>query len=56
MSDELIILDHLVNKFNFISQSEYARLNGITPAGAKKRLDSGKEPIITIGKTKYVVK
>ena len=56
MSYELIILEHLVNKFNFISQSEYAKINGITSAGAKKRLESGKEPMIIIGKTKYVVK
>jgi hypothetical protein len=56
MSDELIILEHLVNKFNFISQAEYAKLKGITSAGAKKRLESGKEPCIFIGKSKYVIK
>jgi hypothetical protein len=56
MSDEMIILQHLVNKFNLISQAEYAKLNGITSAGAKKRLESGKEPCIFIGKSKYVVR
>ena len=55
-SDELIILEHLVKKFNLCSQSEYAKKEGISSAGAKKRLDSGKEPIIIIGKTKYVIK
>jgi len=56
MSDEMKILQHLVNKFNLISQAEYAKLNGITSAGAKKRLESGKEPCIFIGKSKYVVR
>jgi hypothetical protein len=55
MGDELIILEHLVKKFNFISQSKYAKINGITPAGAKKRLESGKEPYIIIDGVKYVV-
>jgi hypothetical protein len=56
MSDEMKILQHLVNKFNLISQAKYAKLNGITSAGAKKRLESGKEPCIFIGKSKYVVR
>jgi hypothetical protein len=46
----------LVKKFNLCSQSEYAKKEGISSAGAKKRLESGKEPIIIIGKTKYVIK
>lgn len=53
MSDELIILEHLVNKFNLISQSKYAKLNGISPAGAKKRLESGKEPVIRVDGKNY---
>jgi hypothetical protein len=55
-SDELIILQHLVKKFNFINQADYAKKEGISSAGAKKRLESGKEPIIIIGGTKYVIK
>jgi hypothetical protein len=55
-TDEMIILQHLVNKFNLINQSEYAKINKISSAGAKKRLESGKEPVIFIGNLKFVPK
>jgi len=41
-TDELHILNHLVNKFNPISLSEYARKENISLNGAKVRLKSGK--------------
>ena len=55
MGDELIIFEHLVKKFNFISQAKYAKINCISSAGAKKRIESGKEPFIIIDGVKYVV-
>ena len=54
MGDEMIILEHLVKKFNLISLSEYARINKISPTGAYKRIN--KEPTIKIGKLYYFVK
>jgi hypothetical protein len=41
-TDELHILHHLLNKFKPISLSEYARKEGISPNGAKKRMQAGK--------------
>jgi hypothetical protein len=51
--DEMEILQHLVNKFNLISSSEYARINGISRAGVRHRVN--KEPTIKIGKLNYFV-
>jgi hypothetical protein len=36
-------------------KDKYAKINGISSAGAKKRLESGKEPFIIIDGVKYVV-
>lgn len=41
-TDELHILNHLVNKFNPISLSEYARIENISVNGAKTRINAGK--------------
>lgn len=41
-TDELHILNHLVNKFNPISLSEYARRENISVNGAKTRINAGK--------------
>lgn len=54
MGDEMMILQHLVNKYNLISSSEYAKLNGISPPAVRHRIS--KEPIIKIGKLNYFVK
>lgn len=51
--DELEILQYLVNKFNLISSSEYARINGISRAGVRHRVN--KEPTIRIGKLNYFI-
>ena len=49
---ELKILNHLVNKFNFISKSEYARREGISVAGVPARLRAKNEMYVEmIGKT-----
>ena len=56
MDEELQMIKHLVIKFNFISKSEYARLNGITPQGVKSRLKSNNDPYIEmIGKI-FIIK
>lgn len=54
MGDEMIILQHLVNKFNLISSSEYAKINRISPPAVRHRIK--KEPTIKIGKLNYFVK
>ena len=51
--DEMEILQHLVNKFNLISSSEYAKINGISRAGVRHRVK--KEPTVKIGKLNYFV-
>ena len=56
MDEELQMIKHLVTKFNFISKSEYARLNGITPQGVKSRLKSNNDAYIEmIGKI-FIIK
>ena len=54
MGYEMIILQHLVNKLNLISLTEYAKLNNISKPAAIKRID--KEPTIKIHKLNYFVK
>jgi hypothetical protein len=51
MDEELGMIKHLVSKYNFISKSEYARLQKISPQGVEARLKSTNEPYIKmIGK------
>ena len=51
-TDELHILNHLINKFKPLSLSEYARKENISPNGAKCRIAAGKVMYINmIGKT-----
>lgn len=51
MDEELGIIKHLVSKYNFISKSEYARLQKISPQGVNARLKAKKDPYIKmIGK------
>jgi hypothetical protein len=51
MDEELGMVDHLLTKYNFISKSEYARLNNITPQGVEARLKASNDPYIKmIGK------
>lgn len=54
MSDELEILQFLVNKFNLISLSEYARVNNISKPAAIKRKKV--EPTIRVYNLDYFVK
>lgn len=54
MGDEIRILQHLVNKMNLISASEYAKLNGISRSGVRHRIK--KEPTVLVGGLHYFVK
>jgi hypothetical protein len=54
MGDEMIILEHLVNKLNLISLTEYAKMNNISKPAAIKRIQ--KEPTVRVHKLNYFVK
>lgn len=51
-TDELKILEYLLNKFNPISKSEYAKKEGISIPGVNDRLKRGKVMFLNmIGRT-----
>ena len=51
MQQELEMIDLLVTKYNFISKSEYARKENVSPQGVLARLKSKNDPYIKmIGK------
>jgi len=51
MKEELEMISLLVTKYNFISKSEYARKEGVSPQGVLARLKSKNDPYIKmIGK------
>lgn len=54
-TDELEILQYLVKRYNLLSQSEYARLKGITPAAVYKRVKSGKEMCINLAGRELII-
>lgn len=56
MDEELGMVKHLVTKFNFISKSEYARLQGITPQGVQARLNSRNDPYIEMIGKLFIIK
>jgi hypothetical protein len=54
--EELAFINILLSKYNFISKSEYARIEGISPQGVEARLKSKNDPyIIMIGKI-FIIK
>lgn len=55
IGDELEIIEFMVKRLNPISQAEYARRNQISEAAAKKRLDTGKESIVSIAGFRFVI-
>ena len=55
MGDELEIIEYMVKRLNPISPAEYAKIKGISQPAAKKRIDSGKECFIAIGKQRFVL-
>ena len=51
MSEELTMIKLLVAKYNFISKSQYARKQDVTPQGVLARLKRNSDPYIEmIGK------
>lgn len=51
-TDELKILEHLLNKFNLQSKTQYAKKEGISIAGVNDRIERGKiMHLQTIGRT-----
>lgn len=51
MDEKLAFTNILLDKFNFISVSEYARIEGVSPQGVLSRLKSKNTPYVKmIGK------
>ena len=46
MTEDITFIDLLVTKYNLISKSEYARINGISPQGVESRLKANNDPYI----------
>jgi hypothetical protein len=55
LGDELEIIEYMVNRVNPLTPAEYARREGISRAGAKKRIESGKEAYFTIAGQVFVI-
>lgn len=55
MTAELKILTYLIYRYKFVKLSEYARRQGISPAGALKRIEAGNVMFIEIAGTKYII-
>ena len=56
MDEELGMIKHLVTKYNFISKSEYARIENITPQGVEARLKSNKDVYIKMIGKFFIIK
>lgn len=55
MNEELEMISLLVNKYNFLSVSEYARKENISQPGALKRLRSGKVMFVEMIGRKFII-
>lgn len=55
MDVELNILTYLVDRYKFVTLSEYARQQGISPAGALKRIEAKQVMYIKIAGTKMII-
>jgi hypothetical protein len=53
--EELEMINILVNKYNFISVSEYARQNNISQPAALKRIDRGKVMYVEMIGKKFII-
>ena len=56
MDEEIGMVKHLVSKYNFISKSEYARKEGISPQGVEARLKSKNDPHLKMIGKLFIVK
>ena len=55
MDVELEMINHLVNKYNFISVAEYARKESISSPAALKRIATGKVMYVEMIGKKFVI-
>lgn len=55
IDEELQMLNHLVNKYNFKSVSEYARQENISQPAALKRLKTGKIMFVEMIGRKFII-
>lgn len=55
MGDELEIIEFLVNRMNLITPAQYARRERISRAGAKKRMEAGKEAFVKLQGKVFIV-
>ena len=55
MDEELDMLNLIVNKYNFLSFSQYAKKENISQPGALKRLKSGKVMFIEMIGRKFII-
>lgn len=55
MDEELNMLDILVNKYNFMSVSQYARKEKISQPAALKRLKTGKVMYVEMIGRKFII-
>tara|TARA_R110000803_G_scaffold69058_3_gene131237 strand:+ start:1753 stop:1983 length:231 start_codon:yes stop_codon:yes gene_type:complete len=56
MTEELTFIELLVTKYNFISKSEYARREGISPQGVISRLKSKHDPYVEMIGKLFIIK
>ena len=53
--EELEMINLLVKKYNFVSVSDYAKLNGISQPAALKRLQNGKVMYMEMIGRKFII-
>ena len=56
MDEEIGMIKCLLTKYNFISKSEYARKEGISPQGVEARLKANNEPHIKMIGKLFIIK
>lgn len=55
MDEELEMLNHIVNKYNFLSVSQYARKENISQPAALKRIKRGKVMFVEMIGRKFII-
>lgn len=55
MDEELNILSYIIERYKFVTVSEYARQKNITPAGVLHRIDKGDVMYINIAGIKMII-
>ena len=55
ISDELNIVKFMIDKYKFVTQSDYARKTGITTAGASKRIEAGRVIVVEIAGLNLII-